>query len=291
MEHYVAALAEKGVSLTAGGFASAAWDVYTAALLHRFSRRLSGVGVHAYPLRTCGRVRRRPPRVLISQLLSNRQAVSRVRRLVGVAAATGKAARVTEANSSVCGGVKGVSDSFATALWGTNALFGYWAAGASGVNMHTWTGAFYAPLQFRVEAGRTVGVVHPLYYGMLLFARATAFGAQLVPVTPKRATGTRVWATRTPTGMLRVVVVNGSARMDRRLRVTLPGLTAPGKVERLKAPALDSQTGVTLAGKGFGPTTLDGNLVGRHAEATVVPKGNIYAFDVPAASAALLTVR
>ena len=291
MERYVAALAEKGVELTAGGFASAAWDVYTAALLHRFSRRLSGVGVHAYPLRTCGRVRRRPARVLISQLLSNRQAVSRVRRLVGVAAASGAGARVTEANSSVCGGVKGVSDSFATALWATNALFGYFAVGASGVNMHTWTGAFYAPMQFRVEAGRTVGVVHPVYYGMLLFARATAFGAQLVPVTPSRATGTRVWATRTPTGMLRVVVVNGSARMDRRVRVTLPGLTALGSVERLKAPALDAQTGVTLAGKGFGPTTLDGNLVGRHAEATVSPKGNIYAFDVPAASAALLTVR
>ena len=49
MERYVAALAEKGVELTAGGFPSAAWDVYTAALLHRFSRRLSGVGVHAYP--------------------------------------------------------------------------------------------------------------------------------------------------------------------------------------------------------------------------------------------------
>ena len=273
MESYVAALAEKGVSLTAGGFASAAWDVYTAALLNRFSRRLSGVGVHAYPLRTCGRVRRRPPRILISKLLSNRQAVSRVRRLVGVASASGAGARVTEANSSVCGGVKGVSDTFATALWATNALFGYFAAGAGGVNMHTWTGAFYAPLQFRFEQGRFVGVVHPVYYGMLLFARATAFGAQLVPVTPGRATGARVWATRTPTGMLRVVVVNGSARMNRRVRVTLPGLTAPGSVERLKAPALDSKIGVSLAGKGFGSTTLDGNLLGRHAEATVTPEG------------------
>ena len=291
LDGYVSALAEKNIPLTAGGFASAAWDVYTPALLHRFSKRLSGVGLHAYPLRTCGRVRRRPPRVLISQLLSNRQAVSRVRRLVSLAAASGASARVTEANSSVCGGVKGVSDTFATALWGTNALFGYFAVGAAGVNMHTWTGAFYAPLQFRVEAGRNVGVVHPLFYGMLLFQRATAFGAQLLPVAPGKATGLRVWATRTPTGIVRVVVVNGSARMDRRLRVTLPGLVSAGVVERLKARSLQSKTGVTLAGKGFGPTTLDGNLIGRHAQATIGPKGNVYAFDVPRASAALLTVR
>jgi hypothetical protein len=291
LERYLGVLAPRNLRLAAGGFAGAGWDQVVGPLLTRLATRVKVLPSHAYPLKTCGRTRRKHPRLLIAQLLANRQAVNRVRRLTGVATAAGVAARITEANSSVCGGVKGVSDTFATALWGINAFFGYFAAGARGVNLHTWTGAFYAPLEFRRSAGRTIGIVRPLYYGMLLFARATASGAQLLPTNPTRARGVRVWATRNIGGTLKVVVVNASSDIARRLRVRLPGAGARGSVERLEGPSLLARSGVRIAGKTFGRHTFDGLLRGRHAAVPVTPRGEVYSFRVPRASAALLTVR
>ena len=44
--------------------------------------------------------------------------------------------RLTELNSVTCGGVEGVSDTFATALWAPDALFELLRAGVDGVNVH-----------------------------------------------------------------------------------------------------------------------------------------------------------
>jgi hypothetical protein len=290
LERYLTVLLPRGLPLAAGGFAGAGWDQFTGPLLGRTTNRLSTLAVHAYPVKTCGQARRKRPGRLIAQLLSNRQAVTRVRRLVVAAAALGAGVRVSEANSTVCGGVKGVSDSFATALWGTNTLFGYLAAGVRGVNLHTWTGAYYTPLEFRRKAGLTVGIVHPLFYGMLFFARATAQGAQLIATLPTRGPGVRVWATRNVGGTLKVVVLNSSGRIARRVRVRLPGAGGPGTLERLEASSLGARFGVRIAGKGFGKRTLDGYLHGRHAGIRVAPSGETYSFRVPRASAAMLTV-
>ena len=185
-----------------------------------------------------------------------------------------------------------MSNSFASALWSVNALFAYFQAGASGVNLHTWDGAFYSPVEFRTAGGRRLAVVHPLYYGMLFFARATAQGAQLLPaVSRPRRHVIRAWATRNIGGTVRLVIINTS--QDRRMeaRVAIPGLTAAGSLERLRAPALDARDGVTLAGKSYGRASFDGLLRGRHVSEIVSLRRNRYAFVVPAASATLLTVR
>src|SRR5207249_4694197 len=111
---------------------------------------------------------------------------------------------------------------------------------------------------------RTIGIVHPLFYGMLLFARATGNGAQLLPTASGPRNGVKVWATRNVGGTVRVVLINPAWRVAsggaRRISVTLSGMGAQGTVERLRAPGLDARDGITLAGKSFGSETLDGRL-------------------------------
>jgi glycosyl hydrolase family 79 len=291
LDAYVGALSPLGVPLGAGGFASAAWDARTPSLLDRFAGRIKALSAHVYPLRTCGAVRRRPPGRLIARLLANRRAVERAAEIGAVARSRGVAFRLSEANSTVCGGVKGVSDTFATALWATNALFGYMAARAQAVNLHTWHGAFYAPFSFPQRDGRVVARVRPLFYGMLLFARATAHRAQLLETSPRRARGLRIWATRNLGGTTRVVVVNTSKQLARRARIAIAGLGAPGTVERLTAPSLHAKGGIALAGKSYGGSTADAVLRGRHAGERVRARRGRYEVVVAPASAAMLTVR
>lgn len=62
----------------------------------------------------------------------------------------------------------------------------------------------------------------------------------------------------------------------------------PGILDRLQAPSLAATRRVTLAGQTFGAAT--GLPVGRRRTATVAPRAGRYVFDVPAASAAMLTL-
>jgi hypothetical protein len=291
LEAYLGSLSARALPLAAGGFASAAWDQFNAPLLDRTAGKVGILTAHSYPLRTCGTIRRRPRRGLIGRLLANSRAVARVRSIAAIARSRGIPLRLSEANSTVCGGVKGVSDTFATALWATNALFGYLDAGVRGVNIHTWHGAYYAPFEFRRRGNSTVALVRPLFYGMLLFARATAHRAQLLPTDPRRRHGVRVWATRNVGGTVRVVAVNTSKRVRRRARVELAGVAGSATLERLTAPGLRAKHRTTLAGKSYGRVTTDAVLHGRHGEATLRPDRGRYKFWLPPASAAMLTVR
>jgi hypothetical protein len=58
-------------------------------------------------------------------------------------------------------------------------------------------------------------------------------------------------------------------------------------VERLRAPALDATSGITLGGQRLNG---DGRWVGPPAAQTVAPRGEDYDVAVPPASAALVSV-
>jgi hypothetical protein len=71
--------------------------------------------------------------------------------------------RLTETNSCYRGGQPGVSDSFASALWGADMMLETARAGYAGVNLHGGGDGFYTPIATDT-AGTTV---RPLYSGML----------------------------------------------------------------------------------------------------------------------------
>ena len=85
---------------------------------------------------------------------------------------------LTEINSVTCGGTKGVSDTFATALWAPDALFELVRAGVESASAHVRADA----INMAFSLTRKGLVAYPLFYGMVLFARMLGPGAQLIPL-------------------------------------------------------------------------------------------------------------
>ena len=107
------------------------------------------VGVHLYPLTACAT----PKAVTIKGLLSA-QAGNLPRSLqwvVADAAAAHVPAIISEANSASCGGVAGVSDSPASAVWAVRFVLAALATGFQEVRFH-FSGAPYDPFVVRGES-------------------------------------------------------------------------------------------------------------------------------------------
>jgi hypothetical protein len=203
--------------------------------------------------------------------------------------------RLDEMNSVSCSGRLGVSNSFASALWVLNTLFGLAHAGADGVNVHTWPGAAYQLFEFRRSDGgeRWLASVAPEYYGLLAFERAFPPGARLLPVSVDgkggAASTVRAWGTLGLGGDRRVVLINDSQTSASTVRLRLEGGGDPPGIEQwLRARDAHSVTGVTLGGQSFGAWTSSGHLAGRPSQPQVLPARGIYTLRLPPASAVLL---
>jgi hypothetical protein len=275
-------------AVAVGGFAKHAWQVQAPAVLNSAGATARSFEAHAYPLNRC-RAHRVPADRWRKALLGSvgLLPVSRMTRLVRDVRPRGVAVRLSELNSATCGGAQHVSDSFASALWAADSLFGMAEAGVAGVNFHTWTGSWYAPIDFSGGLAR----VRPLLYGILLFDRAVPNGARLLRVTQRRSDPVKVWATKDSSSAVRVVVINKSSRKARAVRLKLPRWLGRGTLQRLSAHTLASTSGVSFAGQSFERGTFDGRLHGTAHRRPVKRRGRIYTFRMPPASAALLTAR
>jgi len=180
--------------------------------------------------------------------------------------------RLAETNSCYQGGKQGVSDTFASALWGGDLMFQLAAAGGSGINFHGGGYGWYTPIAGTQEKGF---MARPIYSGMLLFAQAV--GMRLVESKLDSADPLlTAYGLRSETGTghretLRVAAFNKHS--DRSVRLTIdPGQRAYRvNALYLRAPRLDAATGLTFGG---GPLALENGVA---------------VLDLPAASAALIT--
>ena len=254
-----------------------------------------GFSAHTYAMHTCDRSPHRK-KVSFAKALLGPSAlappVARMAQLAAVAAAHGSTFRVSEINSANCGGVHGASDALASALWGTDMLFSLADAGVRGVNFHTFTGAFYAPVDFGLNKGHFAGFVHPLFYAMLMFNRATPLGARLLPVGPNPPTAPlKTWATLDPKGTRRVVVINKSPVKTRRLVLRAPG--GAGRAQGA-APArlLDhgDRAGSRSAAAATATRPRTASSAGKASTERAVRRDGAFRIDVPPASAALVTI-
>ncbi|MEA2246989.1 MAG: hypothetical protein QOH46_1518 [Solirubrobacteraceae bacterium] len=286
--------AAPGVPVSEGGFATASWEDHAADMLARGGPGPTQFSAHAYALHTCeNRLRRQGARY--SRALLGTTAftpvVNRMSQLTGVASSFGAPFRLSEANSANCGGVRGASDSFASALWGADLLFGLANAGVRNVNFHTFNGAFYAPVDFGLRKGRRVARVHPLFYGMLLFSRAVPQDAQLLPAGPNPPGATlKTWATVDGIGTRRIVLINKS-QSPRTVALNVPGGSITARVRRLLAPSSRAHKDVTFGGQGYGTSTPDGELRGKATVEKIKRTSASFRMIMPPASAALVTVR
>jgi hypothetical protein len=198
--------------------------------------------------------------------------------------------RIDEINSVSCGGERGVSDTYATALWSLDTLFALAHAGVDGVNIHTPPRSINQMFTVSQVNGTWEVYVHPNYYGLLMFARATPPGSRLLRISGSGGAGLSTWATIGPDRTRRVVVINKSTANSRSVEVRAPAGAGSATLELMRAPAITAKTGITIGGQGFGAQTSTGELAGTPQTTTLKPSKGLYKFTLPAASAALLTV-
>jgi hypothetical protein len=258
--------------------------------------RLGLLTYHRYPLTACIRNPSDPGFPSITNLLSDSSSEGLADGVLPVAQVAREHhlnLRLTELNSASCEGRAGVSDSFASALWGLDTLFNLKAAGVHGVNFHMLPGSHYELFTVsRTRHGRHrhwQAFVHPLYYGALMFARAFPPGAAALPVQAPE-TAVKAYATRDPKGVIRVTLINKDPAHGQAVDIELPGRRRAGALQRLRAPSAGARSGVRLAGQSFGAETATGQLAGRLRTTKIAESGGSYRIELPAASAALLTV-
>jgi len=256
--------------------------------------RVSLMTVHRYPLRNCYVPPASPQYPSIPHLLSSYSTVglaNSLKRWVAIAHGQHRLLRVDELNSVACRGKAGVSDTFASALWVTDALFSLARVGVDGIDMHTLPDAAYELFQFSDPGGRWQGQVRPVYYGLQLFAQAAPAGAQILSVSPHGpAAGLSTWATRAPDGSTRIVLINKDSQGDRSVTVHLPAaVSTTATIERMRAPSVSSTTGVTLGGRSYGAQTATGVLGAPRLTSLTATDGTV-TLHVPHDSAALVTI-
>jgi hypothetical protein len=188
--------------------------------------------------------------------------------------------RLTEANSCYNGGKPGVSDTFASALWGAELMGQLASAGVCGIHFHGGGRGPYTP----IAGARTNGFqARPLYYGMLLFAQAGS-GALVACAFDEAALSVSALSVKNTNGTVNVLLFN-KGDVDRMVIIDAGRPMRVEQLRRLKAPALDATDGVTLGG----------SSIGAHAawspQPADLPLLRAETIALPAASAALVVLR
>jgi hypothetical protein len=245
--------------------------------------------VHAYPLKHCNA----SADVTIPQLLGENAShglAQLVAPYVGAAGRRGVPLRVDEINAVTCGGERGVSNAFASALWSLDTMFELARTGVSGVNIQTVPNTINEVVGSTYVNGTWEERVHPEFYGLIMFAQAAPAGSRLLQLSGRPPAGVKVWATRATNGRVHVVVINKHLSVGQTVRLRIPGVSGAAGIEQLRAPSVAAQGGVTLGGQTFGTETTTGQLAGRAQTTTLSPSSGIYVVHVPAASATMLTL-
>lgn len=280
-----------GEPLAGPATGSGAWGGDLSAFNAEADPRLAVVTVHGYPLKVCGTRPGLASYPTIAKLLSPDSTLGLAQSLaaqVRAAHDAHKTIRLDEFNSVACFGLKGVSDTYASALWALESALQFARIGFDGLNVTTIPSAHYRIFVTAHGTGGWSAQVAPEYYGLLDFADSVPPGSRFL-ATPDTGANPQVFALRTPSGQRRVVIVNTGAAT--RLALRIPGSRgAPAVATSLRGPSLSSTTGVTLAGQSFATATRTGTLTGSAVGVAVTAVDGAYVVALAAHSATTLTV-
>jgi hypothetical protein len=188
--------------------------------------------------------------------------------------------RIEETNSIYLEGQPGVSDTFASALWGLELMFQVAKAGGAGVNFHAGDPKAYTPIG-PSESGRHAA--RPLYYGMLMFKEATQKAA-LVPASfaaPRQ--NVVAYATKSSGDALNVCLINKDLEHGARVGIETKRNFASASLLRLTAPSAEAKAVIKL---GDSPVDDFGRWLPRRTENLRWRRNSIV--KVPAASAVMV---
>jgi hypothetical protein len=246
---------------------------------------LGAITMHEYPFGDCGDPTG-PVYPSVAGLL-NRHAVLNVFSSLRLDALQAQWARlplrVTEFNSVTCGGVAGVSDSFATALWAPGALFEMLSAGVASADLHLRTTPINAPFVYQ-DGGVSV---RPLLYGLILFQRMLGRDARLADTTVAAGAklGLSGWAVQVGRDRLNVLLLDKDPR-GARVRLDVPA-GADATVQTLTAPSANASSDVTLDGQQL---DAQAEWEGTPLTRTITGSGGVFHLRVRGISATLVTI-
>ncbi len=209
---------------------------------------------------------------------------------LALAHSDGASFRLDELGSVTCNGRAGVSNTMASALWVMDALFSLASSGVDGVNLHTFPNSVNGLFDFSQAGGRWEAVVHPLYYGALMFARAAPPGSRLLQTGTADQAQIRAWATLGTDRHVRVLLINDSLTAGTHAAVRAPiGYgSRPAMLQRLGAPSAAATGDVTLGGRQFGGSST--GVLAAPVPQTVAATSGTFTVALPASSAALLVL-
>jgi Glycosyl hydrolase family 79, N-terminal domain len=149
--------------------------------------------------------------------------------------------RMTEGNSCFGGGKPGVSDTFASALWGADFMLTCAMAGYSGVNLHGGGDGYYTP----IAIGENLSTeLRPLYFGMQ-FAEQFA-GWELQNCAVEGEANLSAWLAHNGQEHQLALINKDSAPVEVQLKGVLAAHHASYAM-CLTGPGLDAKEGVALA--------------------------------------------
>jgi hypothetical protein len=167
-----------GASIEGPDFASGRWTAKVPALARTL--HLQSIDAHYYPLEGCAGRDDASIAALLSRQIQTK--LDERVRLARDARAAGLPAVISEANSVSCGGVAGVSDQPAAAVWAARMIVTALRDGFASVRFHS-SGGSYDPL---VVNGSTV-TMRPLYAGLRAAAGLLVPGSVLRAIPGARA--------------------------------------------------------------------------------------------------------
>ena len=281
--------ADPGAVLT-GPAAATYISTWTAPFAAAYGSRIALLTQHFYPLGPVSELGATSPKACtIPDLLAaaaHSEAVSQGTQLESIAQSAKVPWRMAETNSCYGGGTEGVSNTFASALWGVDYMFTLASYAATGVNFNVGSSGngSYTPIGV---SGSGVVNTRPLYYALLLFHAASS--GRIVPITlASGGIDLNAYAVLAGDGTLRVTVVNEDASHDAIVSIT-PGFAYTRALGlSLTAPSLDATTGVLLGGAAV---AADGTWSPAALETVspsfVIPTG-AYSVTVPSGSAVVV---
>ncbi len=252
------------------------------------------VSIHNYTTTTCGH-----QNVTAAELLSPRRMQSfdeRMDRLSAVAHRHNLPIALAETNSASCGGMAGVSDAFASTVWGLDYMFNVARAGYTSINFHfsyRTGGSAYNPVQtFEWKSGGKThyrNLAEPLYYAMYAFAKY-ASGEHFLDASIKTDANITAFATsECASCAIHVFVINKDESASGKVALQVSGSSREASLVLLDAPSLASLANdVHLGGSQF---DTRGRIQSPHT--TKIKRGadGDFSFTLPNASAAILTLK
>jgi len=201
--------------------------------------------------------------------------------------------RMDEANTISCGGLAGISNTFASALWATAYVSQAMSMGVQGINLHghPTTCLGYTPLCGRTPQALAEGQLsaQPEWYALLMLRGLIGERPLATTVAARPRHNLEASAFLAPDGGLHIVIVNDdppkTASVNVQLRVGAGMRYA--RLLPLTAPAPNSTGGVRLGGRAVAP---DGTWTEPTGLKVVHARGETVTLAVSPSSALMLSI-